>query len=102
MDKRIIPDLSISADVAIEQAEAAPLIPIEAVFYEGDLQSPPSPSSKPYVYAKDATGWRRRDVEIGLKSFTHAIVKSGLKQGEEIALNAPEKPKPEDAGQPKG
>ena len=102
MDKRIIPDLSISADVAIEQAEAAPLIPIEAVFYEGDLQSPPSPSSKPYVYAKDATGWRRRDVEIGLKSFTHAIVKSGLKQGEEIALNAPEKPKPEGADQPKG
>ena len=101
MDPRVIPDLSISADVTVERSEEASLVPLESIFYEGDTQSP-KPGSKPYVYVKEAAGWRKRDIELGLKSFTHGVVKGGVKAGEEIALSAPEKPKDDSGGQTKG
>lgn len=85
MDPRVIPDLSVSADVILEEEEAlAAVAPIEAV------QGQSGEGSKAFVSVRSATGqWERREVELGLASFTHVVIKSGVKAGEVVALDKP-------------
>ncbi len=85
MDPRVIPDLSVSADVILEEEEAlAAVAPIEAV------QGLGGEGTKAFVLVRSATGqWERREVELGLASFTHVAIKSGVKAGEVVALDKP-------------
>ncbi|MCX6603095.1 MAG: HlyD family efflux transporter periplasmic adaptor subunit [Acidobacteria bacterium] len=85
MDPRVIPDLSVSADVILEEEEAlAAVAPIEAVQGQG------GEGSKAFVSVRSATGqWERREVELGLASFTHVVIKSGVKAGDVVALDKP-------------
>ncbi len=88
MDPRVIPDLSVSADVILEEEEAlAAVAPIEAV------QGSAGEGTKAFVLVRTATGqWERRDVELGLASYTHVVIKSGVKTGEIVALDKPPSP----------
>ncbi|MBI2688834.1 MAG: HlyD family efflux transporter periplasmic adaptor subunit [Acidobacteria bacterium] len=87
LDPRIIPDLSVSADVVLEEADSATVVPAEA------LQSDASAAGaepKTFVMIRNPAGaWERRDVQVGLLSNTHASIKSGLKAGEVVALETP-------------
>ena len=85
MDPRVIPDLSVSADVILEEEEAlAAVAPIEAVQGQG------GEGTKAFVLVRSTTGqWERREVELGLASFTHVAIKSGVKAGEVVALDKP-------------
>lgn len=90
MDPRVIPDLSASADVILEEEEnVAAVAPLEAIqSYEGD--------GKAFVLVRSGQGqWERRQVELGMTSFTHVAVKAGLKAGEVIALEKPPSPAPD-------
>lgn len=82
MDPRVIPDLSVSADVLIEKAEDALLVPRESVFREpyGEMR---------FVFVKRGDGFEKRPVEIRLANFVQAAVVSGLKKGELVALQRP-------------
>jgi multidrug resistance efflux pump len=82
MDPRVIPDLSVSADVLIEQAEDALVVPRESVFREPG-------SETPFVYVKRGETFEKRPVEIRLANFVQAAVASGLKKGEMVALERP-------------
>ena len=87
MDPRVIPDLSASADVILEEDEqAAAVAPLEAVqSYEGD--------GKAFVLVRGVQGqWERRQIEVGLASFTHVAVKAGLKPGDVLAVDKPPSP----------
>jgi HlyD family secretion protein len=79
---RVIPDLSVSADVVLETEEEATQVPIAAVHYDGS-------SGRPYVYVKTAAGWERRDVELGLQNNIKVAIRSGLQSGDEVALEPP-------------
>jgi HlyD family secretion protein len=81
-DPRVIPDLSVSADVVLDSAPEAILVPRESVFRDG-------PESKPYVFVQQPTGWVRRDVELGKTSFVAATVRSGVKSGDVLATVRP-------------
>jgi len=84
MDPRVIPDLSVSADVILEEEALAAVAPIEAVQGQG------GEGTKAFVLVRSATGqWERREVELGLASFTHVAIKSGVKAGEVVALDKP-------------
>jgi len=83
MDPRVIPDLSISADVVVDRDQQAAIIPREAIF-----QDQGAPQS--YVFVQAAQGWQRREVELGKTSFTHASIRKGLSSGDKIALNRPD------------
>ena len=85
MDPRVIPDLSVSADVILEEEEAISAIaPLEAV------QGSAGEGTKAFVLVRSATGqWERREVELGLASHTHVVIKTGVKTGEVIALDKP-------------
>lgn len=91
MDPRVIPDLSASADVILEEEGEATVAPLEAVqSYEGD--------GKAFVLVKSAQGqWERRQVELGLASYTHVAVRAGLRAGDVLAIDKP--PSPASGGQ---
>jgi multidrug resistance efflux pump len=82
MDKRVIPDLSVSAEILEDADDHAPAVaPVGAIFEDNP--------SKPYVFVQTADGWQRRQVQVGLQNSLVAAVKSGIKPGEVIALDRP-------------
>jgi multidrug efflux pump subunit AcrA (membrane-fusion protein) len=79
-DPRLIPDLSASANVEIETRGNILAVPQEAVF--GD-------TGKPVVFIKTGDVFHERPVELGPKNNTQVAVLTGLREGEEIALQRP-------------
>lgn len=90
MDPRVIPDLSVSADVVLDETtETATVVPAEALQTGGE-----ETGAKPFVHVRNAAGvWERRNVEIAVVNYTHAAIRSGLKPGEVVALEPPPQPK---------
>ncbi len=77
---QVIPDLSASADVIVEQEEPSLLVPRQAITLA---------AGKAVVYVKQPTGlFEPREVQVGPTSTTHAAILSGLSDGDEIALEA--------------
>jgi HlyD family secretion protein len=83
IDPRVIPDLTVSADVVIEREDQANVVPIEAVFQD-------APEASRYVYVRGPGGWLRREVEPGLYNYTTVAIRSGLRPGEVVALSRPQ------------
>lgn len=90
MDPRVIPDLSVSADVLVEQAEDTLLVPRESLFREPGQDTP-------FVFVKRGESFEKRPVEVRLANFVQAAVASGVKKGEVVALERP--PLPQKAGE---
>jgi hypothetical protein len=87
LDPRIIPDLSVSADIVLEEADSATVVPAEALMSDASVAGA---QPKPFVMVRGANGaWIRRDVQVGLVSNTHAAIREGLKPGEAVALEPP-------------
>lgn len=82
MDPRVIPDLSVSVDVIVDHAPDGAIAPMEAVFRD-------SSGGKPFVYVQGASGWERREVELGTSSNVAAVIRSGVRPGEVIAAEWP-------------
>jgi Cu(I)/Ag(I) efflux system membrane fusion protein len=75
-DPRVIPDLTGSADVVLEEDQGI-LIPREAVQESG---------GKPVVLVRQGETVTPRAVEIGAYSTTQVSVSAGIQEGDEIAL----------------
>ena len=83
LDPRVIPDLSVSADVIIEsEPHQTPVAPLAAIFRD-------SPAKAPYVFVHSAAGWARREVDLGVANNISVAVRSGLRAGEVVALDRP-------------
>lgn len=78
IDPRVLPDLSVAADVIIDfTSEDTVVVPASSLFEE---------SGKWKVKVKTAAGkWETRPVERERSSFTHVAIRGGLKPGEEVA-----------------
>lgn len=81
-DERVIPNLTVSADVVLRREESEGIIPRQAVF--GDAET-----GQPSVLVRTESGWEKRALELGLASNTEVAVRSGLQPGEVVALNTP-------------
>jgi len=79
-DPRLIPDLTGSAEILLEQANETLVAPRSAVFQEADGS---------YVFVQGAEGWIKKKVDLGLASFTSVAIRSGLQKGDLIALQRP-------------
>ncbi|MGH9663859.1 MAG: efflux RND transporter periplasmic adaptor subunit, partial [Bryobacteraceae bacterium] len=84
LDPRVIPDLSVSADVSLASEPQATVAPLAAIFHGGSGRD-----AKPYVYVRAAKGWEPREVELGLATYISVAVLSGLKPGDTVALDRP-------------
>jgi hypothetical protein len=82
LDKRVIPDLSVSADVLLETVPQTVIAPKEAIFRD-------APDGKPFVFLQQPEGWVRREVELGKVNYVAAAVRSGLKAGDTVAGERP-------------
>jgi len=76
-DRRLIPDLSASANIDIETHENTLAVPQEAVM---------GSSEKSLVFVKHPAGFEQRTVKLGARNNTQVAVLSGLKAGEEVSL----------------
>lgn len=89
LDPRVIPDLTVSANVILETEQQAVVAPRAGVFRDAG-------SSPPYVFVRRPGGWARQEIELGTVNFIEAAVRSGLKAGDVIALDRP----PQSGGMP--
>jgi hypothetical protein len=80
IDNRIIPDLSTSSDVIVNQAKDGPLVPLAAV---------ESRDGKSFVRVKRGDLYETREVKLGLSDNVQIAVVDGLKVGDEVALEQP-------------
>jgi hypothetical protein len=81
-DARVIPNLTASADIVLESISDASIIPREAVFGAESRQ-------KPFALVRGQTGWRKREVELGMANHIAVAVASGIQPGEVVALERP-------------
>lgn len=87
VDPRVIPDLSVSAEIIVSQEENVTVAPLAAVYRDG-------PRNPAYVFVLDSSGWTRREVELGRASHLNVAVRQGLKSGDVVALDRPPQPPP--------
>lgn len=85
-DPRLIPDLSASVEVVVEHQDQVAQAPLSSLFEE---------NGETVAYVKKGQLSERRVVELGLRNSTHAAVKSGLSEGEEVFLEKPPAKTPE-------
>lgn len=76
-DERVIPNLSVSADIVLERVEDAVLLPLECVFRDED--------KKPYAMVKTEGGWRRQELELGASNWIEVSIEAGVSEGETVA-----------------
>ena len=79
-DKRVIPDLSGSADIIFEWQENALLVPRSAIQENDDDTT---------VFVRVGDQFVERPVKLGKISSTKAVVLDGLAEGDEVALQMP-------------
>ena len=79
-DPRVIPDLSGSAEIILNSERSTTTAPLSAVFTE---------AGGSYVFVQGPEGWIKKQVQLGLPSFTMVAIRSGLQKGDVIALQRP-------------
>lgn len=88
VEPRVIPDLSVSADVVIDSRDdRVEIAPRAAVFSDG-------PGQEPFVFVQTPAGWTRREVQLGLANNIFVEIRSGLKSGDTVAMERPPNPPP--------
>jgi len=76
-DKRVIPDLSASAEVKFKTEPRSLQIPREAVLEE---------NGRSCALVRQGEGFQKREIRIGGANNTHAVVLAGLSEGDEVSL----------------
>ena len=79
-DPRVIPDLTASADVVINASEPMSVIPLTAVQREG---------TSDYVWLRQGESWVKRMVTLGMADHVKVAVRTGLREGDVVALRPP-------------
>jgi HlyD family secretion protein len=79
-DPRLIPDLTGSAEVVMNSERNTLVAPRAAIFEE---------SGASFVFLQGPEGWLKKKVDLGLSSFTSVAVRSGLQNGDVVALQRP-------------
>ncbi|KAA6301205.1 MAG: putative efflux system component YknX [Candidatus Ordinivivax streblomastigis] len=85
----LLPGLTVSCKITIDQIKDALYVPLEAVHQEADQS---------FVYKKTATGYEQTEVETGASNSDFIIIVKGLSENDKIALVNPftDKDKKED------
>ena len=79
---RFKPSMTTNNEIIIEKADNVLVIPLSCLFMENEI---------PFVYLKESGKITRKNVKVGEKNDKMILVKNGLKEGDKILLNKPEK-----------
>ena len=78
--KNMLPGMTVSCRLIIDQIDDVLYIPIEAVHKTGGM---------PFVYKKSGGGFNKVDVETGESNSDYTVITKGLSSGDEVALINP-------------
>jgi multidrug efflux pump subunit AcrA (membrane-fusion protein) len=78
--KNLLPGLTVSCKIKINEIPDVVYIPLETIFKEQDMA---------FVYKKTVSGFKRCDVKLGASNTDFAIVTEGLAENDEVALADP-------------
>jgi multidrug resistance efflux pump len=81
-DGEVIPNYSASADVVLEEETDVSIAPRECVFTEPGEETA-------VAFVKNANGWEKREVELGLANHVEVAVRSGLAEGDVVSAERP-------------
>ncbi len=81
IDERLRPGMSARASILTNAYEDVVKVPLEAVFYEGNL---------PIGFVRDGGGHRRVELELGETDGDFIVVNRGLEVGQKVSLVYPE------------
>lgn len=79
-NKNLLPGLTVSCRIILDEIEDVLYIPLDALHIEGD---------KNYVYKKRGNSYDKVEIETGKNNTDYIVVVDGLKEGDEIALVNP-------------
>lgn len=79
-NENLLPGLTVSCRIIVDEIEDVMFVPLNAVFMEGD---------KSYVYKKSGSGFDKTEVEIGLTNSDYVIITKGLNEKDTFALINP-------------
>jgi HlyD family secretion protein len=85
--RNLLPGLTVSCKIKINEISDVLYIPVETIFKE---------QGNEFVYIRTSSGFNRRDIKIGAINADFAVVKDGLAENEELALTDPFMNKEED------
>lgn len=79
-NKNLLPGLTVSCRLIIDQIEDVLYVPLEAINAEGD---------KNFVYKKSGSSYDKVEVEVGTSNSDYTIITKGLNENDEVALVVP-------------
>ncbi len=79
-DKNLLPGLTVSCRVIIDEIKDVVYIPVDAVKSEGD---------KNYVFKQSGDKFNKVEVETGESNTDYIVIKKGLNEGDKVALADP-------------
>ncbi|WP_269524419.1 efflux RND transporter periplasmic adaptor subunit [Coraliomargarita parva] len=80
-DNRVRPGISATVDIPIDSVSDAVSVLLSAVFNDDEGES--------YVFVQKGEGWDRCPVEVGISDLQHVEIRSGLSEGDVVALSRP-------------
>lgn len=81
IDPRLRPGMSCTVETVVERQRDVLVIPVKASFQV---------DGKPTVFIKEGAGYRRQPIEVASRNTQEIVVKSGVEEGDEVALVNPE------------
>lgn len=82
-NKNLLPGLTVSCRIIVDEIADVKYIPLEALYIEGD---------KSFVYKKTASGYEKVEVRTGCANSDYVIIESGLSTNDCVALISPVAP----------
>ncbi|MBW7995708.1 MAG: efflux RND transporter periplasmic adaptor subunit [Candidatus Glassbacteria bacterium] len=79
-DERLLPGMTVSCEILIDEIPDTLFIPLEALFFR---------DGERIVYVRNGAGFDERNIKIGTESENYAVVVEGLEEGESVALIDP-------------
>ncbi|MFB6319591.1 efflux RND transporter periplasmic adaptor subunit [Saccharicrinis sp. FJH54] len=79
-DNKLMPGLTVSCKIIIDEINDVMFVPLEAVFSE---------MGQDYVYVKSGGKFKRQDIKTAQSNNDFVIVEEGLEEGDEVALVDP-------------
>ena len=79
-NRNLLPGLTVSCRIIVDEIPNVMYIPLEALHIEGD---------RSYVYKKMVNGYDKVEVQVGLANSDYVIIEFGLDKGDKVALIDP-------------
>lgn len=79
-NKNLLPGITVSCRIIIDEIKDSLYAPLDAVKNEGEMY---------YVFKKKGSGYEKTEVETGISNSDFIIITKGLEEGDEIALVDP-------------